>query len=301
VERPSQTVEQLCQGLELPLTQAALVSACADRLAACLESLVDWADQAWKVGDYNQCVLTATLDEGFEALLSFSCEPLEDIRWSVAATAIDRGRRELMARFGFTLAGHGGCWERDVRVASPRDAAATAQDVLALLLDGFGYSGRSPLTVTLTRGRRAEAGLLYRTLSPDDLRKLLHGWGYRAELTTTTAGNPVVRTGAGGYKFHILFAWPAKDGRMFGCINFVTVFTARHGLTLAVVNEISRSSRFSRLYLDEDGDLILERDVSLSGGVTTDFIHECLLDWTCMMESVLKKVDKLVTPPLVMH
>ena len=111
----------------------------------------------------------------------------------------------------------------------------------------------------------------------------------------------MIRSGTGGYKFHILFVWPSPDNRLFGCLNFITVFTGQQNLTLNVVNDISRSSRFGRLYLDDEGDLILERDISLTGGVATEYIHECLLDWACMMDSVTKKLDKHAKTSMVMH
>ena len=111
----------------------------------------------------------------------------------------------------------------------------------------------------------------------------------------------MIRSGTGGYKFHILFVWPSADNRLFGCLNFITVFTGQQNLTLNVVNDISRSSRFGRLYLDDEGDLILERDISLTGGVATEYIHECLLDWACMMDSVTKKLDKHAKTSMVMH
>jgi len=308
-QRPCHVSGVLFERRDCVVAVAALVEACATPVAAHLERLADWAGSGWKVGDFNRYVVATTLDGGLDLILTLSSEPLEDVHWQVAAgppgTVPGCALRERLARFGFVVGAEAGRWERDLRIASARDAAAAANDLMALLTDAFGYDGRSVLTFTLSQGQRAEPGALYRALSPEDLRKLLHGWGYRAEIGTTVSGNPVVRSGAGGFKFHILFAWPSKDGRLYGCLNFVTVFLGRPNLSHAVVNEISRTSRFSRLYLDDENDLILERDVALTGGVASGHIQECLLDWTCMMESVTKKLDRLVvTPeaaPMVLH
>lgn len=308
-QRPRHVSGALFERRESAVGAAIVTGTCAATVAGHLERLADWTGGAWKVGDFNQYVVATTVqytgatvvDAGLDLILTLSSEPLEDVHWRVAAgspgTVLDRGRREQLARFGFVAGAEAGRWERDIRIASPRDAAAAAADLVALLTDIFGYDGRTALTFTLTHGQRAETGALYRTLSPEDLRKLLHGWGYRAEIGTTVSGNPVVRSGAGGFKFHILFAWPAKDGPLYGCLNFVTVFVARPGLSYPVINEISRSSRFARLYLDEENDLILERDIPLTGGVSIGHIQECLLDWICMMESVAKKLDRLVKEP----
>ena len=300
-QRPCHVSGALFERRERLVDAVSIAESCAPTVAGHLERLADWTATGWKVGDYNQYVVATTVDNGLDLILTLSSEPLEDVHWRVAAgtpgTVLDRSRRERLARFGFAAGAEPGRWDRDIRVTSAREAAAAAADLVALLTEIFGYDGQSALTFTLSHGQRAETGALYRALGPEDLRKLLHGWGYRAEVGITVSGNPVVRSGAGGFKFHILFAWPSKDSRFFGCLNFVTVFLGRPNLTLAVVNEISRTSRFSRLYLDEENDLILERDVALTGGVSAGYLQECLLDWTCMMESITKKLDRLVVAP----
>ncbi len=305
-QRPSHVSGVLCDRQVPPAGAEAVVAACAALLARHLQHLADWTATGWKVGDNNRYTLVTAFEDGLELVVTLMSEPLEEVRWRLTAGGVEgalfgRGRRDQLQRFGFAPAGDGLGWERDVRIASPRDAAIAARDLLALLTEVFGFCARAPLTFALAHDQRAEPGLLYKAITPDDLRKLLHSWGYRAEVGTTSSGGPVIRSGTSGYKFHILFAWPGADSRLFGCLNFVTVFTGRQYLTLTAVNDISRSSRFGRLYLDDDGDLILERDVSLTGGVAANYLHECLLDWACMMESVTKKLDKFTKVPVVVH
>ena len=300
-QRPCHVSGVLFEGGERTNVVSALAESCLETVTGHLARLSDWSHADWKVGDFNQYVVTTRFDGSFDLVLTLSSEPQEEVHWRVAAgnpgTALDRARRDRLAGFGFAATAETGRWERDLRIATPRDAAAAAKELLALLTEIFGYDGLSQLTFTLAHGQRAESGLLYRALGPEDLRKLLHGWGYRAEIGTTVGGNPVVRSGAGGFKFHILFVWPSKEGRLYGCLNFVTVFVGRPNLSLSVVNEISRTSRFGRLYLDEENDLILERDIALTGGISAGHLQECLLDWTCMMDSITKKLDRLVIPP----
>ena len=301
VQRPSHVSGALFEGRERAVAASTLSESCLDTVAGHLARLSDWCGADWKVGDFNQYGVATRFDGGFDLILTLSSEPQEEVHWRIATgdpgTALDRARRDRLAGFGFAAGAEIGRWERDLRIATPRDASAAAKELLALLTEIFGYDGRTPLTFTLAHGQRAEPGLLYRALGPEDLRKLLHNWGYRAEVGATVGGNPVVRSGAGGFKFHILFAWPSKEGRLYGCLNFVTVFIGRPNLSLSVVNEISRTSRFGRLYLDEENDLILERDIALTGGISAGHLQECLLDWTCMMDSITKKLDRMVVPP----
>lgn len=296
-QRPCLVSGVLFDRRETPVATGAVAEGCVARIANHLRHLSDWGQSGWKIGDSNEYVVAAALRPGVDLKSVFSSEPLEDIHWRVTGGA--DARRDRMERYGFAAAGDH--WERDVRISSPQDAAAVARDVVGVLTECFGYDGQETLTFSLAQTQRAEPGLVYRALTPDDFRKLLLGWGHAAELGATVSGNPVIRAAAAGHKFHVLFAWPSDDGRLYGCLNFITVFAARPGLTLDAVNAISQGSRFGRLYLDDDGDLILERDISLTGGVAVGYLQECLLDWACMMESARKKLDKLASPPVVIH
>ncbi|MEI6985291.1 MAG: YbjN domain-containing protein [Rhodospirillaceae bacterium] len=299
--RPCQVVGHLFEG---GADSSVMVDACTDHMANHLEHLADWSNQKWNVGDYNRYTVTACIDDSRELVLTLSSEPQEDVRCRIVVGTgsnngeiVDRSRRERLQRYGFALVDEKRGWEHELRISSRHDAESVARDLMALLTEVFGYNGRTALSYALTKAQRGEPGFIYRVICPDDLRKMLLGWGYQAAIGTTVSGNPVIRSGTGGYKFHVLFAWPTKDATSFGCLDFVTVFTSKQNLTLSVVNEISRSSRFCRLYLDDEGDLILERDVSVTGGATADYIHECLLDWACMMDSVVKKLDALLAMP----
>ncbi len=302
-QRPSLISGVLYERQETERDAAGVISACLATIAGHLRHTCDWPGAGWKIGDANCYTVTTAACDGLVIVMTFCTEPGEDAHWQIAAgppgTVLDRTRRDQLTQFGFGAGRESGRWDRDIRITTHREAAAAATELLALLCDVFGYRGLTPLTFTLAQNERAEAGALYRTLSAEDVRKLLHGWGYRAEIGATSSGNPVVRSGASGFKFHILFAWPSKDEHLFGCLNFVTVFVGRPNLTLSIVNEISKTSRFSRLYLDEENDLILERDVALTGGVSLAYLQECLLDWTFMMESTTKKLDRLVIAPEV--
>ena len=75
-----------------------------------------------------------------------------------------------------------------------------------------------------------------------------------------------------GRKSHIFVA---DDGRS---LQFHTAFLDTQ-TTLATVNEWNRSKKYSRSYLDKDGDPHLELDLDLSGGITEarviDFLATC--------------------------
>lgn len=61
--------------------------------------------------------------------------------------------------------------------------------------------------------------------------------------------------------------------------------------TLAKVNKWNQTKRYSRSYLDEDGDPVLELDLDLAGGVTKariiDYLTTCRLSFAAWSKEVL--------------
>lgn len=62
--------------------------------------------------------------------------------------------------------------------------------------------------------------------------------------------------------------------------------------TLAKVNEWNKSKQFSRSYLDDDGDPVLELDLDIDGGITKariiDFLKSCKLSMQLWAREVLQ-------------
>lgn len=119
--------------------------------------------------------------------------------------------------------------------------------------------------------------------------------------TTTTAKMLVVMRGEGyavsidddgdilwkidGLRTYMLVA---EDGE---AIQFYTVVTGTNA-TMAKVNAWNRGKRYSRSYLDGDGDPCLELDLDLAGGVTNDrildFLRTCKLSFDAWQDEVLE-------------
>lgn len=100
--------------------------------------------------------------------------------------------------------------------------------------------------------------------NPQSVADALQSAGYRAVLGRDSVGDPQIETAASGVRWFIYF---------FGCekgTNCSTV-TFRSGwsdasVKLDKINEWNRDKRFSRAYLDKEGDPILELDVNLDEG-----------------------------------
>lgn len=95
---------------------------------------------------------------------------------------------------------------------------------------------------------------------PQTVVAALQAKGYKAELGET-AGDPHIKSGAGGVQFTIFFQ-NCSSGRNCTTITFATGFTDIDA-TLAKLNEWNQGNRFARAYLDSDQDPVLRMDVDL--------------------------------------
>lgn len=110
---------------------------------------------------------------------------------------------------------------------------------------------------------RAESGVID-TLSMESVTEALKGDGYAAETEPGENGKEsTVLWKLNGSKCHIM---PYDDGHS---IQFYVCFSGTSA-TLEKVNDWNRNKRFSRSYLDDEGDPCLELDLDLAGGITKD-------------------------------
>jgi hypothetical protein len=119
------------------------------------------------------------------------------------------------------------------------------------------------------------------TLAPNELRDVMKAEGYEASLDKD--GNVMWKVE--GFKAHIFVS---DDGQS---IQFHSSF--RDGTaTLKKVNEWNRTRRYSRTYLDDDGDPHLELDLDMEGGVTLDrlidFLKTCRVSFDAWCKEVVK-------------
>lgn len=122
------------------------------------------------------------------------------------------------------------------------------------------------------------AGAMVRASDPQSLVKAMQAKGYQAELTTA-AGEPAIKSGAGGVKFSVFFE-NCTDGKECSTISFFTGFTDLEA-TLDQVNAFNQSSRFARAYVDKDGDPVLRMDVDLDhNGIPATNFNEYLDIWS---------------------
>jgi hypothetical protein len=120
------------------------------------------------------------------------------------------------------------------------------------------------------------------SLTAGELRKIMESEGYTT-VVDESRDNKVV--------------WKVEGfrGTIFlddSSLQFFAVFKATEETSLGKVNQWNRSKRYSRSYLDKDGDPVLELDLDLDGGVTrariVDFLQTCAASFAVWRTEVLR-------------
>jgi hypothetical protein len=130
--------------------------------------------------------------------------------------------------------------------------------------------GRRASLVVITAGvllaapPRVAAQQALSEVSTEQLQQMLEGMGYEVEQPKENV-----------LKFAI-------EGNTAMIINkktnfqFYSFFKKRKSMDLKKVNEWNANKRFSRVYLDQDGDAVIEWDIDLEGGMTPGALKESI-------------------------
>ncbi|MGC8792296.1 MAG: YbjN domain-containing protein [Bryobacteraceae bacterium] len=124
-------------------------------------------------------------------------------------------------------------------------------------------------------GSKGSAPPVFYTISGEEMAQIVREEGYVPELDHDSHGDPLIRFRVEGYNC-LLFFYGVEDGRAMS-LQFRAAF--REQAPLEKVNEWNRRKRFLKVYLDEDGDINIDMDVDLEGGVTRAYLAERLRTW----------------------
>jgi hypothetical protein len=119
--------------------------------------------------------------------------------------------------------------------------------------------------LVVTPAARADQGEIIKELSVSSTERILEA--LKIEYNEVSAGT--YRFNLGGYKT-LLF----NKGKN---LQFYASFKKK--TTLGRINDWNASKRYTRAYLDKDGDPVLEADLDLEGGVSYGAIAEFVKTW----------------------
>ena len=114
---------------------------------------------------------------------------------------------------------------------------------------------------------KAPDGTIFTSMTLEQFQKILQAMGFECTRNKDTSGKDeeYFTFRAEGYKVAAFVPDPTF-------LELYNAFTDV-GLTPAIVNEWNQMNRFSRAYVDRDGNATLEDDLILSGGVTRENVE----------------------------
>jgi hypothetical protein len=129
-----------------------------------------------------------------------------------------------------------------------------------------------------------------RSTDPQSIAKALQDAGYKAELTKDSDGDPMIRSGAQGYKFTIFFMSCEKN-RNCGDIQFYAGWTNK--LSPERANAWTRKHRFARVYSDDKGEAAIEYDLNFEDQqMSTELFRKNVELWDSLVGSFVDYVNE---------
>ena len=127
----------------------------------------------------------------------------------------------------------------------------------------------------------------------ENVGAVLEKSGARYEVDTDDEGNPLIKVTVGsvlpGNQFSIAFGTCHDDG----CEDLYlwSWYSPRKDVTLEDINQINADYRWTRAYIDKDGDPVLEMELTCTGGVSWDNTEVLLATYFSMMRDFAAKID----------
>ncbi|KQM66784.1 hypothetical protein ASE65_01495 [Sphingomonas sp. Leaf16] len=125
---------------------------------------------------------------------------------------------------------------------------------------------------------------------PETVMTALRDAGYRAVLSKDNVGDPVIKSGAAGVDFSVLF-YNCTEHKDCKTVQFYAGFVKK-GLTLDTMNKWNASHRFARVYLDDEKDPRIEMDLDLDdGGISTALFKANIATWESLLGEFQTAID----------
>ena len=115
--------------------------------------------------------------------------------------------------------------------------------------------------------------------NPAALALALREEGYRAKLSKSDSGRPMILSGTSGVNYDIHFYFCDDDGVACEGLLFSAGFDLRNGIGLAAMNDWNRDRLVGRAFTDEDCDPTIDFFISTDGEFLEKEFLVLLADW----------------------
>jgi len=122
------------------------------------------------------------------------------------------------------------------------------------------------------------------TADPAQIMKAMQDFGFVATLETDDDGDPKIVSRVSRTKFRVYF-FGCENNTNCGSLHFRSGYDLDNSLSALKINEWNREKRFTKAYIDDEGDPFMEMDVNLDfDGVGTENFEDTLDWWRLLVE-----------------
>lgn len=130
------------------------------------------------------------------------------------------------------------------------------------------------------------------TADVDQIAAILQQEGYQAKRAGK-GSEPRIETSMEGYTAAIYFFGCNDQGKDCKSVQFYAGFNPKTNPSLDAMNKYSQENRFGWVYLDSEGDPVIEMDLDLeAGGMSEELFIDNMAYWTTIMSKFADMVFK---------
>jgi hypothetical protein len=294
------------------LTPGQVMALAIDRVAAVVAKTTAWGRPMtdWHVGDYRFLVLSFTVNKDVGFYVQLWTEPGEPVlveacsgAWNPPARPYVRApQRASLRRMGYRVGGRARNYQKHWTLSPQADARALARELLAILVDVFGYRANRPLKVAYCSEGRTASTPVFPALAIDDAKRMLGLGGCRV-LPPEAAGP--MSPGLRGRLIHVdrpfrfvaeLSGLSGKTPARFDAMRLITALPGSRGLSGEHLESLARECSFGRFFRDVDGDVLFIHDLVVAG-TTVRWFLTTLRTWTQTRDCALALLRLMLAAP----
>jgi hypothetical protein len=299
--RPFEGKGILVKPLKTPRMATEIFAACEKQLLSHLRAVCMWPEtdrnQSWRVGDYSFYVMFFNPAPRTQLYLQFWSEPDEggaifevsSGAWNPPADKyVDTEKQELLRDHGFEIGGNANNFRKIVTIENAKDLRAVAREAVAIACKVMGYDGTLELGYKLNLQTQMTVRHVLSDVSPYTLEKMLHEWGFPAELKVEEGKPPLIESRSDHGPFGVLFSDATKEGsKQYHALRIRTFRKVKDRTAVhKLANQLNQRLIEVKATIDEDGDLMIESQLLLHGGVTAEHVRARFELWRRMIGEI---------------
>lgn len=134
-------------------------------------------------------------------------------------------------------------------------------------------------TAMMAAASPAIAQDLLTAATAEPIAALMQEAGLQADVSTDSAGDPLITSSASGANFSVLF-YGCTAGKDCTSVQLNACFDLPNGTTLDITNTWNKDMRYGKASLNENLDPCLMMDIDMTAGIAGDTFRSSIKTWS---------------------